>query len=239
MSTQDDIDKLLSSFNSAKKEDIESILDDFEQTNINTVKETPDILKNAVEAQEKEPENTEHLTGKIYPAEDHKVVDKLDEITKESEEKVNQLFELLENAVRKIDAMDAELKKIKPYLDEHKKFMDVFVSAFPKASVKNNYEYFSNVLKIFDEIQATHEELKNYIFDSMDLLQFQDITRQKIEKVISVIQALHEYLNNWFASGKKVRARVAKTIVDESKKDQIDQEVDDIVNNFYKKGEKA
>ncbi len=190
MSTQDEIDKLLSSFNSAKKEDIEQILDKFEQKNTQNIQishqeEFPLSLE--------EPENTEHLTGKVYPQEDHRVVDKLDEITKESEEKVNQLFELLENAVSKIDAMDAELKTIKPYLDEHKKFMDLFVSAFPKASVKQNYEYFSNVLKIFDEIQKTHEELKNYIFDSMDLLQFQDIARQKIEKVISVIQALHVF----------------------------------------------
>jgi chemotaxis regulatin CheY-phosphate phosphatase CheZ len=229
MGTQDEIDKLLASFNSAKKEDIEDMLDKFEQNNTQ-------ILKPKIEEEPKikEQENQEHLQGKLYPTEDHRVVDKLDEITKESEEKVNQLFELLENAVSRIDAMDAELKKVKPYLDEHKKFMDLFVSAFPKASVNKNYEYFSNVLKIFDEIQKTHEELKNYIFDSMDLLQFQDITRQKIEKVISVIQALHEYLNNWFASGSKVRARVAKTIADESQKPQIDQEVDDIVNSFQR-----
>jgi len=229
MGTQDEIDKLLSSFNSAKKEDIEDMLDKFEQNNTQ-------ILEPKIEEEPKikEQENQEHLQGKLYPTEDHRVVDKLDEITKESEEKVNQLFELLENAVSRIDAMDAELKKVKPYLDEHKKFMDLFVSAFPKASVNKNYEYFSNVLKIFDEIQKTHEELKNYIFDSMDLLQFQDITRQKIEKVISVIQALHEYLNNWFASGSKVRARVAKTIADESQKPQIDQEVDDIVNSFQR-----
>jgi chemotaxis regulatin CheY-phosphate phosphatase CheZ len=229
MGTQDEIDKLLASFNSAKKEDIEDMLDKFEQNNTQ-------ILKPKIEEEPKikEQENQEHLQGKVYPPEDHRVVDKLDEITKESEEKVNQLFELLENAVSRIDAMDAELKKVKPYLDEHKKFMDLFVSAFPKASVNKNYEYFSNVLKIFDEIQKTHEELKNYIFDSMDLLQFQDITRQKIEKVISVIQALHEYLNNWFASGSKVRARVAKTIADESQKPQIDQEVDDIVNSFQR-----
>ncbi|MGC9257276.1 hypothetical protein [Desulfurella sp.] len=234
MSTQDEIDKLLSSFNSAKKEDIEQILDEFEQKNTQGILETPKQETVLTDAQE--PENIEHLTGKVYPQEDHRVVDKLDEITRESEEKVNQLFELLENAVSKIDAMDVELKRIKPYLDEHKKFMDVFINAFPKASVKNNYEYFSNVLNIFDEIQITHEELKNYIFESMDLLQFQDITRQKIEKVISVIQALHEYLNNWFASGNKVRARVAKTIVDESQKEQIDKEVDDIVNSFQKGG---
>lgn len=232
MSTQDEIDKLLASFNSAKKEDIEHILDEFEQKNEQVVLEAH--KQNIMPEEAQEPENIEHLTGKVYPQEDHRVVDKLDEITRESEEKVNQLFELLENAVSKIDAMDAELKKIKPYLDEHKKFMDVFISAFPKASVKSNYEYFSNVLKIFDEIQLTHEELKNYIFDSMDLLQFQDITRQKIEKVISVIQALHEYLNNWFASGKTVRARVAKTIVDESQKEHIDQEVDNIINSFQK-----
>jgi chemotaxis regulatin CheY-phosphate phosphatase CheZ len=229
MATQDEIDKLLASFNSAKKEDIEDMLDKFEQNNTQIFE--PKIEE---EPKTKEPENQEHLQGKVYPTEDHRVVDKLDEITKESEEKVNQLFELLENAVSRIDAMDAELKKVKPYLDEHKKFMDLFVSAFPKASVNKNYEYFSNVLKIFDEIQKTHEELKNYIFDSMDLLQFQDITRQKIEKVISVIQALHEYLNNWFASGSKVRARVAKTIADESQKPQIDQEVDDIVNSFQR-----
>ncbi|HHS48691.1 MAG TPA: hypothetical protein ENM99_02365, partial [Desulfurella acetivorans] len=222
MSTQDEIDKLLASFNSAKKEDIEDMLDKFEQNNTQMLESQLEESKIKEGSENQEPENQEHLQGRLYPEEDHRVVDKLDEITRESEEKVNQLFELLENAVNRIDAMDAELKKVKPYLDEHKKFMDLFVSAFPKASVNKNYEYFSNVLKIFDEIQKTHEELKNYIFDSMDLLQFQDITRQKIEKVISIIQALHEYLNNWFASGKKVRARVAKTIVDESKKPQID-----------------
>ncbi len=238
MGIQDDIDKLLESFNSAKKEDIENVLDEFEKQNTQTLDISDTNIKEETEVQIEEPENIEHLTGKVYPPQDHRVVDKLDEITRESEEKVNQLFELLENAVKKIDAMDAKLKKIKPYLDEHKKFMDMFINAFPKASVKKNYEYFSNVLKIFDEIQVTHEELKNYIFDSMDLLQFQDITRQKIEKVISVIQALHEYLNNWFASGKKIRARVAKTIVNESQKEQIDKEVDEIVNKFNK-GEKV
>lgn len=229
MGTQDEIDKLLESFNANKKEDIENVLDKFEQSHDKITSS-----QNLTDAVSNETENTEHLIGKIFPNEDHRVVDKLDEITKESEEKVNQLFELLENAVKKIDTMDTQLKNLKPYLDEHKEFMDMFVSAFPKASVKNNYEYFLNVLKSFNEIQSTHNELREYIFDAMDLLQFQDITRQKIEKVISVIQALHEYLNNWFASDKKNRTRVAKTIVDESIKSQIDQEVDDIVNSFRK-----
>jgi len=68
----------------------------------------------------------------------------------------------------------------------------------------------------------------------VDILQFQDINRQKVERVISVIKALHDYLDNWFASDNENahRARIAHTIVNDSEKQRIDQEVEEIIKQM-------
>ncbi len=43
-------------------------------------------------------------------------------------------------------------------------------------------------------------DLESTLFEAISLLQFQDITRQKIERVIRALQNLNEYLNEWFGT---------------------------------------
>ena len=235
---QDDIDALIADFQKSDKDEVETLIDDFskqegEKLELEEKEET--LLKE--EAKDAEDEVAgEKLKGVRLPPQEHKVIDKLDEINKESEEKVNRLFEKLEAISAEVDEIEGLIEDIKPFVKKHKEFMDFFVEHFPKTSIKNNYEYFKNIMNILDEIENKVNSVRDNTFEAMEILQFQDITRQKIERVISVIQALRDYLNNWFASSydNVPRARVAHTIVDEKEKEKVDKEVEEIIKQMQR-----
>ncbi len=239
--SQSDIDSLIEEFSKAEKGSIEDIIDEFTQES-----SEKELLKKESEEDEqtnlKDDSNgsgQEKIKGVRLPENEHRVIDKLDEINRESEEKVNKLFEYLETITDELDKTEKLIQEIKPYMEKHKEFMDFFVEHFPKTVVKNNYEYFKNIIDITKDIENSVSVIRDSVFDAMDTLQFQDITRQKIERVISVIKALHDYLNMWFDSSyeDKPRARVAHTIVDEKEKGKIDQDVEDIIKQMQEKGE--
>ncbi len=237
--SQNEIDDLIAEFNKTDKNGVDKVIEEFAETDEpisekqqdEKLDEARDILDEDL-AQEK-------LQGVRFEEKEHKVIDKLDEINKESEDKVNKLFEKLETINEELDKTEEFIKSIKPYLEKHKEFMEFFVEHFPKTVVKNNYEYFKSIIKIVDDIENSVSVIRDNTFDAMDILQFQDITRQKIERVMSVIRALHEYLNNWFSSSYDSipRARVAHTIIDEEEKEKVDQEVEDIIKQMQEKGE--
>ena len=239
--SQSDIDSLIEEFSKAEKGSIEDIIDEFtqESSEKELLKKESEEDKQTNLKDDSNGSGQEKIKGVRLPENEHRVIDKLDEINRESEEKVNKLFEYLETITDELDKTEKLIQEIKPYMEKHKEFMDFFVEHFPKTVVKNNYEYFKNIIDITKDIENSVSVIRDSVFDAMDTLQFQDITRQKIERVISVIKALHDYLNMWFDSSyeDKPRARVAHTIVDEKEKGKIDQDVEDIIKQMQEKGE--
>ncbi len=237
MGTQEDIDALIAQMDKNGGE-IEKLMDSLEENALSEEAKEKDKEKKEPETTEK-PENQKEdkLLEALFPASKKKVVDQLDEITQESEEKVNVIFKKLENTLDALDEMDKLISSAKPILKEHVKFMELFVESFPRSSIKKNYELSKKIENTITKLGELTEDVRDNIFSAMDNMQFQDITRQKIERVISVIKALHEYLNAIFApSVDRPRARVAHTIVDEENKRDIDEEVDKIIEEM-KKGE--
>ncbi|WP_022669910.1 hypothetical protein [Hippea alviniae] len=233
-SPQSEIDALIADFQKSDKNEVDSLIDDFAQQEGEKI----ELEKKKEVKTEKSVEDVEgeKLKGVRLPPQEHRVIDKLDEINKESEEKVNRLFEKLESISAEVDEIESLIENIKPFVKKHKEFMDFFVEHFPKTSIKNNYEYFKNIMNILDDIENKVNSVRDNTFEAMEILQFQDITRQKIERVISVIQALRDYLNNWFASSydNVPRARVAHTIVDEKEKEKVDKEVEEIIKQMQR-----
>ncbi len=234
---QSEIDALLAEFSKKDSSELDSIMDSYEE------KEESEIENKAMTHKSEGSESlgegdveAEKLKGVRLPPKEHRVIDRLDEINRESEEKVNKLFGKLESISAEVDEVENLIEDIKPYVNKHKEFMDFFVEHFPKTSIKKNYEYFKNIVNILNEIETKVNSIRDNTFDAMDILQFQDITRQKIERVISVIKALHDYLNNWFASDYESvpRARVAHTIVEEHEKEKVDQEVEEIIKQMQR-----
>ena len=163
------------------------------------------------EKETKEPAKSENYEGVEYrvspnvawppppPTDDHKMVHQLDDITKDSEEKATQMFDKLD-AINNF-SMDAEngLNEIVEAIDYnieiftklHEKFPNI--STFSEALTKNE-DLKNSAEMTLDNIRMAEDE----IMMAMDMMQYQDIHRQKTERVINVMRALSKYMSSLF-----------------------------------------
>ncbi|QKG29658.1 chemotaxis protein [Campylobacter sp. RM16187] len=133
------------------------------------------------------------------PTDDHKMVHQLDDVTKDSEEKATQMFDKLdainnffmdaESGCR--DIISAAQYNIEIFTKLHEKFPNVV--AFKEALDKNS-ELKNSAEDVLGNIQMGEDE----VMMTMDMMQYQDIHRQKIERVINVMRALSKYMSSLF-----------------------------------------
>ena len=136
------------------------------------------------------------------PNDDNKVVHQLDDVTKESEEKANEILEEVEKLGDYFMNTEENLNVTKEVLESNIALFDKLLERFPTIHT------FSEQKKQNQEAIEKIEESLEYMMDGndatldiMDKMQFQDIHRQKIERVINVMRALSNYMNALF-SGK-------------------------------------
>ena len=133
------------------------------------------------------------------PTEDHKMVHQLDDVTRDSEEKATQMFDKLEtinnffmDAERDSNSLkDAINSNVELFTTLSEKFPNI--AAFSEALEKNN-----SLLGTIDNIISNLQMGQDEIMMAMDMMQYQDIHRQKIERVINVMRALSKYMNTLF-----------------------------------------
>ena len=134
------------------------------------------------------------------PATDeNKMVHQLDDVTKESEEKASEIFDIIEgisndlmekeeNVQKSIDTFAANIEL---FTTLSTKFPDV--EAFKTSLEKNEF-----ALNSANETLEILQNSGDSIMSVMDIMQYQDIHRQKIERVINVMRALSKYMNTLF-----------------------------------------
>ncbi|MCK9490582.1 MAG: chemotaxis protein [Sulfurimonas sp.] len=134
------------------------------------------------------------------PATDeNKMVHQLDDVTKEGEEKASEIFDIIEAISNDLmekesntqNALEVIASNIELFNKLSAKFPDV--DAFKTQLEKNEAAQ--------EDINQTLEALQNSgdsIMSVMDIMQYQDIHRQKIERVINVMRALSKYMNTLF-----------------------------------------
>ena len=147
------------------------------------------------------------------PTDDHKMVHQLDDVTKDSEEKATQMFDKLD-AINNF-SMDAENglneiisgieANIEIFTKLHEKFPNI--AAFSEALEKNN-ALKSSAETTLDNVRMAEDE----IMMAMDMMQYQDIHRQKIERVINVMRALSKYMSSLFEGKIDDEKRVASAV---------------------------
>ncbi|WP_120830046.1 protein phosphatase CheZ [Helicobacter pylori] len=133
------------------------------------------------------------------PTEEHKVVHQLDDVTRDSEVKATQIFDQLDLIGASAEKIAKMVKKIQEPLQKHQEIFDNLHAHFP------NVESFKTALneqqEILNALKSIEEEAANCSDSSMqamDIMQFQDIHRQKIERVVNVMRALSQYMNSLF-----------------------------------------
>lgn len=144
------------------------------------------------------------------PTEEHKVVHQLDDVTKDSEVKMTEVFDQIDAIGSFASSIEKNSKKIKEYLKAQEEMLVMLVESFPKIKA------FGTSLEQTKEIQKVNNDIKNCATDcndacmqAMDIMQYQDIHRQKIERVINVMRALSQYMNSLFEGRGDDSKRVA------------------------------
>ena len=133
------------------------------------------------------------------PTEDHKMVHQLDDVTRDSEEKATQMFDKLETINNFFMDAESDSNSLKEAINSNVELFTTLsekfpnIDAFSEALEKNNA-----LLGTIDNIIGNLQMGQDEIMMAMDMMQYQDIHRQKIERVINVMRALSKYMNTLF-----------------------------------------
>lgn len=162
------------------------------------------------------------------PTEDHKVVHQLDEVTKDTEVKGTQIFDQLEIMGEHASRVEKQAKVIKKYLQSQEELFSKLCASFP------HIQSFQTALESTKEVKASCQEaidaandINDASMQAMDLMQYQDIHRQKIERVINVMRALAQYMNSLFEGKIDDSKRVSSAVfIAGDNKDDVANEED-------------
>lgn len=238
LTNTDEIENLLKDIESSSVfENEEDVKEDF-QENIkyedfseqkNQISED-DIVKNWTSSKIKEG---------IIPTPAHsdtKVVNQLTQVANDSEEKVSKIFDVLSLALDNNNVVRNNFKECENYLALQASLLNSLSKKFPNIKVFS--EHLENMNKINESIGNLKNVLNdedNSIFQAMELMQFNDINRQKIERVMFVIRKLSLYLNNLFEDGENTKfTPVAKHIYGDNNDDLAGDDLDKLIEEFSK-----
>lgn len=133
-----------------------------------------------------------------YPATDeNKMVYQLDDVTKESEEKASEIFDIIDTINTALVETEERSNKVIEVLNSNIKLFTTLNTKFPNViTFKTKLEKNNYALKNANIVVEILQSSSNSIIDVMDIMQYQDIHRQKIERVINVMRSLSNYMNN-------------------------------------------
>lgn len=204
--TQEELDALMS----GDIDDLESLADD--DISDDSVDEDAGFEDNDEEDDEKDlsssvqeddkplgysPETAHHWP--LPATNENKMVHQLDDVTKESEEKASEIFDIIEGISNDLLEEEKRAEAVIEVLKSNIELFKTLSSKFPdveafKAQLEKNSSALDNTNEALETLQSSGDA----IMSVMDIMQYQDIHRQKIERVINVMRALSNYMNSLF-----------------------------------------
>ncbi|QCD52235.1 chemotaxis protein [Campylobacter sp. RM16192] len=133
------------------------------------------------------------------PTDDHKMVHQLDDVTKDSEEKATQMLDKLDAINNFFMAAEGGCNTVKDGIKYNIEIFNKLHEKFPnirafQEAIDKNTELLNSIEDVIGNIQMGEDE----VMMTMDMMQYQDIHRQKIERVINVMRALSKYMSSLF-----------------------------------------
>lgn len=230
----DDIDELLASIDGVEEKSVEAAVS--QDSDEELLQSTPmlssidsDAVSSAVE---------EKIQKGVFPLPadpESKVVTQLSAVANDSEEKATKIFDVLSYILDENSAIDSSVKKMEEFMNAQEKVLQTLNAKFP------NVDVFSTNLELLNSLKGEPKKISdalsnenNELFSAMELMQYHDINRQKIERVMSVIRKLTIYLNNIFEDDNShEEIVVAKHISGDSTEDLVgDEDLDALIAEF-------
>jgi len=143
-------------------------------------------------------EDTSHQLP-LPATDENKMVHQLDDVTKESEEKASEIFDIIEEISNNLMEKEESVQKTIDTLSANIELFSKLATKFPDVvafttSLAQNEEALTAANETLETLQNSGDSIMNV----MDIMQYQDIHRQKIERVINVMRALSKYMNTLF-----------------------------------------
>ncbi len=145
---------------------------------------------------------------------DTKVVNQLSIVANDSEEKATKIFDVLSNILDYNTEIQNDVQALATFNEKQLSMLSSLSKKFPNINAfKQNLEQSELMDRHIQDINEKLNLGNTEIFQAMELMQYHDINRQKIERVMSVIRKLSTYLNNLFEdAGNHSEVAVAKHI---------------------------
>lgn len=173
------------------------------------------------------------------PTKDHKVVHQLDEVTQDSEQKAGEIFDILEQISVVSEEIEASGNSIRDEIEATRKVFEKLSSAFPNIETfKREVERAAKIQEHLNDIEEKTQGINDSTMMAMDVMQYQDIHRQKIERVINVMRALSKYMNQLFEGQISDEKRVGSAVHlhGDDTADLVDEEdIEALISSFGKK----
>ena len=200
--TQEELDALMGG--EIDLDELEEEVSSEEVSEETTAQETTpeDVTPQKNTEEDEEPAGYSDDTAHHWPlpaTDENKMVHQLDDVTKESEEKAGEIFDIIENISNELMEKEEEANLTIKTLTDNIELFKTLTQKFPdvaafSTSLTQNEEALVAAQTIIQTMQNSGDE----IIDVMDIMQYQDIHRQKIERVINVMRSLAGYMNTLF-----------------------------------------
>lgn len=197
--TQDELDALMG----GDVDDLDALNEEVEATDSEAIEE--DIAEKedkVVKSKDIKPEGYNEDTAHHWPlpaTDEHKMVHQLDDVTKESEEKATEIFDIIEGISSEFMDKEEHVNNVLEVLNSNIELFKTLKTKFPDVDVfSTQLEKNETALETENELLEMLQNSGDSIMNVMDIMQYQDIHRQKIERVINVMRALSRYMNTLF-----------------------------------------
>ncbi|PAF48356.1 chemotaxis protein [Helicobacter sp. 12S02634-8] len=150
-----------------------------------------------------DPKNYKIDTNKKWPppppTNEHKVVHQLDDVTKDSEAKATEVFDQLEHISASASQIIISINILQAQLQRQHQVFAKLAESFPNIEIfKTSLQESVSIFETLEHITQDTNKCNDACMQAIDIMQFQDIHRQKIERVIHVMRALAKYMNSLF-----------------------------------------
>ena len=163
----------------------------------------------------------------------------LDDVTRDSEEKATQVLDMLDSINNLLMDAEGETTGIKDALNSNIEIFEKLSAKFSHIpSFAEQKDKCQSALEALESIETKLQDGQNDIMNIMDMMQYQDIHRQKIERVINVMRALSKYMNSLFESNIDDKSRAPSAVhLEGDKADNLmsDDDIEALINSLGKK----
>lgn len=217
-----DVDKILAG--------IDGIVDDNADQDTATASNTKTV--------DKEIENK--INNNQYPlpvSDENKVVNQLNDVADDSEEKASKIFDVLSFILDENSEIAKYNKNMAEFILQQSELLESLSKKFPNVDVFT--EHLTNAQALIEdskELAAKVDGENNKVFEAMELMQYHDINRQKIERVMAVIKKLSSYLNGIFEDeSDRAEVQIAKHISGDSNDIVNSDDIESLISEFSNK----